>query len=138
MIDFDQSGTFRSWMRQDLGPSVGATLIPASVFPITAAGTYTLTPDVSQVTVNVAGAVTIILPSARHPSVPPIGQPGLYGNTPIVIVDVGGFAQVHPITIQAAPTETIMGFASIQITAAYGGFTLLPNSAQATWNAISP
>jgi hypothetical protein len=139
MIDFDQSGTFRSWMRQYLGPSVGWVTLPLqNVFPITAAGTYTLSPDVSQVTVNVAGAVTIILPPARHPSVPPIAQPGLYGNTPIVIVDVGGNAAAHPITIQAAPTETIMGLASIQITAAYGGYTLAPNSAQATWNAISP
>jgi hypothetical protein len=138
-VDFDKSGTYRSWVRADLGPSVGMAMLPLqNVLAITAAGTFTLTPDVTLVQVNVAGAVTIILPRAAYPPVPAIAVPGLYSGVPVVVVDVGGNAGAHPITIQPAAGETIMGLASIQITAAYGGYTLTPNSAAHTWNAISP
>lgn len=140
--DLDQGGTSRSWVNLFLGPSVGWIRVPMqSVFPITAAGTYTLDPNVSLVTVNVAGAVTIILPPATNPSNRGAAgvQPGLFADNPITIVDVGNHAQAFPITIQpSSVAETIMGLASIQITVNYGGYVLQPNSALQTWNAISP
>jgi hypothetical protein len=111
-----------------------------NVFPITAAGPYTLDPSVSLVTVNVAGAVTITLPSAIDPSYAGAGgaQPGLFANNPITIVDIGGHAFANNITIMPAPGENIMGLASIQITTDNGAFTLAPNSTQHGWNSISP
>jgi hypothetical protein len=139
MPDLDQSGTFRQWVRQNLGPSIGWVTLPLqNVLPITSAGTYTLSPDTTLVQVNVAGAVTVILPRATLPAVPAIAQPGLYGSVPIVIVDIGGNAQANPITIQPQPGETIMGLTSISLSVAYGGYTLTPNSASHLWNVISP
>lgn len=133
-IDLDQGGTFRTWLRQYLGPSVGWVLLPVqNIFPINAPGTYILAPDVTFVPVNVVGTVTIILPSSRIPAVPAGVQPGLFGNLPITIIDVGGNGSAHPITIDPNPADTIMGLSSIQITTNYGGFTLSPNSG--VWNA---
>ena len=138
--DLDQGGTYRGWVRQYLGPSVGWVSLPGqNIFPITTAGTYILTPDISLVTVNVAGAVTIKLPPASQPAVSAGVQPGLFGNVPITIVDVGGNAGANNITIQpTSVAETIMGLTQIKITVNYGGYTLKPNSALKTWNSISP
>lgn len=140
MVDLDQGGTFRGWVRQYLGPSVGWVMLPGqNILPIAVAGTYTLTPDITLVTVNVAGAVTIVLASAIQPSVSAGVQPGLFGNVPVTIVDIGGNATPHPIMIQpASGAETIMGLASISISVNYGGYTLVPNSPLKTWNSISP
>ena len=139
-LDLDQGGTPRQWVRTYLGPSVGWVDLPGTnPFPITAAGTYILSPDTTLVTVNVAGAVIIVLPSAINPLVPAGVQPALFAKTPITIVDIGNNAQAHPITIQpASGAEKIMGLASIQITVNYGGFTLLPSDAQQGWTNISP
>jgi hypothetical protein len=138
-VDFDQSGTFRQWVKHDLGPSIGLVMLPLqNVLAITSAGTFALSADTTFLQVNVAGAVTVILPRAAAPVVPAISVPGLFGNIPIVIADVGGNAQAHPITIQAQPGESVMGLASIQITVAYGAYTLAPNSSSHTWNAIAP
>ncbi len=138
--DLDQGGTSRQWVRTYLGPSIGWVDLPGTnPFPITAPGVYTLAPDTSLVTVNVAGAVTIILPSAVNPLVPAGVQPALFAKTPVTIVDIGNNAQAHPITIQpASGSENIMGLAQIQITVNYGGYTLSPNSAQQGWTSISP
>jgi hypothetical protein len=139
--DLDQGGTTRQWIRQFLGPSVGWVYAPSTnQFPITAGGTYIIDPSTNYIPVNTTGAVTIILPSAADPSYAGASgaQPGLFVNPPIVIVDTGGNAGAHPITIQPHAGETIMGLASIQITVNYGGYTLAPNSAQKTWNSISP
>lgn len=139
-LDLDQGGTNRNWINTYLGPSVGWVRAPLqNVLNITVAGTYQLDPSTSLVTVNVAGAVTIVLPSAIDPTVAAGAQPGLFVNNPITIVDIGNNAQAHPITIQpASGAETIMGLTQIQITVNYGGYTLAPNSALATWNSISP
>src|SRR5712664_961586 len=138
--DLDQGGTARQWVRTYLGPSVGWVQLPGNnPFTITVAGTYTISPDTSLVTVNVVGAVIIVLPSAIDPIVPAGVQPGLFAKTPITIVDIGGNAQAHPITIQpASVSENIMGLASIQITVNYGAFTLNPNNSQRGWTNISP
>lgn len=139
-LDLDQGGTFRGWVKQYLGPSVGWVWVPGdNILPIVAAGTVIVLPGTSLITVNVAGAVTIILPAASNPIVPAGVLPGLFANNPITIVDIGNNAQAHPITIQpVSVAETIMGLASIQITVNYGGYTLAPNSALKLWNAISP
>lgn len=138
--DLDQGGTNRQWVRSYMGPSVGWQEVPLqNILLITAPGTYTLDPSTSLVQVNVAGAVTIILPSAVTPPAGAQALPRLFAQTPITIVDIGNHAQANPITIQRNnANESIMGLASIQITVNYGGYTLQPNSAQKTWNSISP
>ncbi len=138
--DLDQGGTNRNWVKSFLGPSIGWIWTPVQNFlPITAGGTYTLDPSTNFVTINTTGSVTIKLPSAVDPAAGAGAQPGLFANPPIVIVDVGGNAQAHPITIQpVSVSETIMGLTQIQITVNFGGYTLAPNSAQSTWNSISP
>lgn len=137
--DLDQGGTNRAWVRTYLGPSVGWIWVPANnVLPLTAAGTYTIDPSTSLVTVNVAGAVVIILPSAILPASAQ-AQPGLFAQNPITIVDIGGQATAHPITIQpASSAENIMNLASISLSVNYGGYTLAPNSTLKGWNSISP
>jgi hypothetical protein len=117
-----------------MGPSVGWVYLPGrNPFEITAPGTYNITPDTSVVNVNANGAVTIMLPTALNPNAPAIGLPGLYARTAISVVDVGGFATAHPITIKPLAGETIMGLASVQITSNYGAFILSPNVAARAW-----
>jgi hypothetical protein len=142
-LDLDQGGTSRQWTKAYLGPSVGWINIPAqNILAITVAGTYQLDPSTSLVTVNTTGAVTINLPAAIDPLVGPQAQPGLFANNPITIVDIGGNAGAHPITIQPIQpnpnSETIMGLTSISLSVNFGGYTLFPNSTRKTWNSISP
>jgi hypothetical protein len=61
-----------------------------NVLPVTSAGTYTLDPSTNLVEVNVAGAVTIVLPSCQTPTAGAQAQPQLFVKNPITIVDVGG------------------------------------------------
>ncbi len=139
--DLDQGGTSRQFIRQYLGPSVGWVTVPApaaSILAITAAGTYTLQPSTTLVTVAVNGAVIINLPKAHTPSAGAQAQPGLFVQQPIVIIDTGGFSFTHPITINPAAGETIMSLASIAINTPYGGYTLKPSDALTGWSAISP
>jgi hypothetical protein len=139
--DLDQGGTARQWVRTYMGPSIGWVYLPGMVpLPvINTAGTYIIQPNTTLVQVDVAGAVTIILPSAINPGVPAVALPALYARHPITIVDIGGFAQAHPITIQpASGAENIMSLAQIQITVAYGAFTLNPSNTQSGWTNISP
>jgi hypothetical protein len=134
-LDLDQGGTAREWVMVYMGPSVGYVRAPRrSPLAIIAAGTYTLNYSTNLVEVNVAGAVTIILPSAIDPKVPAGVLPGDYVKCPITIVDIGGFAGANPITIEpASGSETILGEASIQITASYGGYSLIPSNTQQGW-----
>lgn len=139
--DYDQGGTPRQWVRTYMGPSVGWVYLPGlNPLPtITVAGTYVLQPDTTLVQVNVAGAVIIQLPTAIAPGVPAITQGSLYAKKPVTIVDIGGFAAAHPITIEpASNAENIMGLSQIQITVAYGAFTLNPSPLQKGWTNISP
>lgn len=139
-IDLDQGGTTRQWTRSYMGPSVGWIDVPLqNVLLITAAGTYAIDPSTSLIEVNTTGSVTITLPSAVTPSAGAQAQSRLFAQNPITIVDIGGHAQAANITIQRNNTnESIMGLASIQITVNFGGYTLVPNSGQKTWNSISP
>jgi hypothetical protein len=135
--DFDQSGTFRQWVRQYLGPSVGTVLVPQQIVQtITTGGSFTLDPSTNLVQVNSSGAVTITLPAASTPAAGVQAQPQLFAKVAIRIVDVGGNAAANPITIQPAAGDTILGLASIQITSNYGGFQLTPNPTARTWNSI--
>lgn len=147
--DLDQGGTNRVWVPNYLGPSIGWVWGPQeNTLAITAAGSYVLNASTSLVTINVAGLVTIYLPTAILSSV--LGnanaQPRLRVQNPITIVDIGGNAfnfniTIDPISGQPGYTgtvENIMGLSSISIAVNYGGFTLLPNSAQQGWNSISP
>ena len=138
--DLDQGGTGRQWERKYLGPSVGWVLLPGlnPFGAVTVAGTYTLSPDTTLVEVSCNGSVTLILPSAVYPTVPPVTVVGSVSKLPITIVDIGGFAANHPITIQAYAGENIVSFASIQISVNYGGYTLNPSNKQAGWSIISP
>lgn len=137
--DLDQGGTSRAWVRTYLGPSVGWQWVPANnVLPITAAGTFNIDPSTNLITVNVAGAVIIILPTAILPASAQ-AQPCLFAQNPITIVDIGGHAQASPITIKPkSVSENIVGLAQIQLTTNYGGFTLVPNSTLLGWNVVSP
>ena len=139
-LDLDQGGTSRQWQRLYLGPSVGWISAPVqNVLNITAPGTYVINPSTSLIPVNIAGAVTIILPTSIEPAAGAQAQPGLFAKNPITIVDIGGFASAHPITIQpASGAENIMGLASIMLSVTYGGYTLTPNSILKGWNAILP
>ena len=142
--DLDQGGTNRQWVNQYLGPTIGWVRTPVrnayansatNATVINAAGTYTLDLATNFVQVAVAGAVTLILPSAVPTPVGVTGaQPGLSVRAPVTIMDVGGFAAAHPITIQpVSVAETIMGLTQIQITSNYGGFILQPASRVPGW-----
>ncbi len=135
--DLDQGGTFREWVKTYLGPSVGWVYLPGSnVLPITAAGSYTLALGMSVVLVNIAGLVTLFLPTTIHPTVPAGVLPVPYADTQITVVDIGGHAKATPITIKpASVAEAIMNLAQIQITANYGSFILRPNSTLHGWTA---
>ncbi len=139
--DLDQGGTSRQFVRQYLGPSVGWVTVPApaaSILTVTAAGTFSVQSSTTLVTVNVAGEVILNLPKAHTPSSGAQALPGLFVQQPIVIIDTGGNAQAHPISIVPLGTETIMGLASISLNSNYGGYTLKPSDALNGWSVISP
>ena len=140
MVDLDQSGTSRQWLRTYLGPSVGWIERPyQNLQPITVAGTYTIDPSTNLVEVNVAGAVTIVLPSCQTPAAGAQAQPRLFASNPITVIDIGGNAATNNITIQPNNVvETVMGLSSIKIATNFGGYTLQPVPSQKTWTSISP
>ena len=138
--DLDQGGTSRQLKKQYLGPSLGWIESPAeaaSILAITSAGTYSVDPSTTLVTVNVAGAVTLNLPKAHSPA-KATGQLGLFVQNPITIVDIGGHATANPITINPNGSETIMGLSSITLSVNYGGYTLKPINDLNGWESISP
>jgi hypothetical protein len=138
-VDIDQSGTFRQWIKVYMGPSLGWVTVPQqNRLKITAAGTYILNLSTNLVEVDVAGAVTVILPSCVSSTAGAQALPGTYAQNPITIVDVGGFAAANHITIQPFGGETIMGLSSLQITVNYGGYCLQPFSDLASWNSSPP
>jgi len=120
---------------------VGWVLVPApaaSILEITAAGSYDIDPSTTLVTVNVNDDVTINLPAAHTPSAGAQAQPGLFVQNPITIVDTGGFAEAHPITIVPAAGETIVSLAQLSLLVNYGGYTLKPTNELNGWSVISP
>lgn len=136
--DLSLGGIVRQGTRIYLGPSLGWIDWPGAIYPLVAAGTYQITPGYSLITVNVAGAVTVILPTTILPTNQG-AQAALLAPQPITIVDVGGNALNNPITIEPfqGTGETIMNLNSIALNSNYGSWTLAPNAAQKTWNSIS-
>lgn len=130
-MDLDKSGFSHKAQRTYLGPSLGWTDGQQNVLAVAAGGITAIDLNITLVTVNFNGAVTIQLPKARG-----VGQNlGTLTGNPITIVDIGGFASANPITILPAPGETIMSLASIQIASMFGSFSLTPNVANGGWNA---
>ena len=124
--DLDQGGTFRQTQLVYMGPTIGWVRAANQVIlPITAAGTTTVQKGNSLITVSVnANGVVIQLPT----SIPnPAGAgaiPGDYPIVPLTIVDIGGFAASHPISILPFGAETIDGLASLSLDTPYGAFVL--------------
>jgi len=137
--DLDQGGTFREWTKVWMGPSIGWVPRPTyNVLLITAPGTYTIDRSTSNVNVNSAIGVIVVLPSTLFSVAGATAQPGTFVANPVIVTDLSGNANAAPITINPAAGDTIMGLSSIQLTANYGAFTLLPNSGLRTWNNVSP
>lgn len=133
-IDLDQGGTTRQFERRWLGPSVGWVWTPVlNRLDVTAAGTASPVNGTTLIVVNINGAVTIQLWDPSAPNPPANSLPGPFLVLPLTIVDSGGFAAAHPITILPAAGKTIIGLSSIQITAAYGVVALSPNLATGNW-----
>jgi len=139
MADLDRGGFFRPTFLQNLGPTIG--LVPTStnraLLAITAGGAYTVDVAVTYVTVNTTGSVTITLPSTINPPAGAGAVPGPFTDTPIIVVDIGGNATLHPITIQAAGGDQITGLGNITISSNYGGYALVPNADTREWNFIT-
>jgi hypothetical protein len=136
-LDLDQGGTFRQTQSVYLGPSIGWVTGPVTaILPITVAGTTTVLPGNSLITVNVNAAVTVQLPAAKSNSAGQAAVPGQALAAAIIIVDIGGFAAAHPITILPAGAETIDGQASISLSSAFGAFSLQPNVISGGWTLI--
>jgi hypothetical protein len=135
-LDLDQGGTYRQYVRRFLGPSVGWVWTPEeNILNVSSGGTTTILQGTTLVQVNVNGAVTIQLPSTKFSQTATAGAlPGTFLKLPVTVVDIGGFAAANNITILPIAGQTIMSLASIKITAAYGGFTLVPSSEHGEWN----
>ena len=135
--DLDQGGTFREWVRTYCGPSLGWVMfLVGATKDIIAAGTTNIASGTTLVRVNVAGAVTVQLPTAIVPSPPITTPPTAITGQPITIVDVGGHASTFNITILPFGTETIMGLASLTIANDYGAFVLTPDTVNGGWTNV--
>lgn len=133
-LDLDQGGTFRQKQRVYLGPSVGwVEMFNNNILPITVTGTTTLLLGTTLVLVNVNAAVTIQLPSAVASPAGAQALPGTFLARPITIVDAGGHATAHNITILPYGTELIDGLATIAILGNYGAYVLTPNTPSGGW-----
>lgn len=126
-LDLDQGGTFRQTQKIYMGPSVGWVAAPQqTVLPITVTGTYTLQRGMNLVTISANGNVTLNLPSAKATPKGPQAIPGQWVLTPVVIVDIGGFASSVTYNIVPFGTETISSLALVRLQSNYGAFVLKP------------
>jgi hypothetical protein len=117
MIDFDQSGTNPGQrVRIYNGPSLG--WVETQVRPprtITSVSTFPILPGDSVIHVNVAGAVTLLLPSVIVWVTENAYQPAVGFERSIWIKDLGGFAATFPITITPFAGQFIDLQASFQL-----------------------
>lgn len=135
-LDLDQGGTVRQSQRLYLGPSIGWILSPANnILSVTTVGTTIVLLGTTLILINVAGLVTIQLPSALASAAGAQALPGTFLGRPITVVDSGGNANptTRKITILPFGTELIDGLASIAIQAPYGAFVLTPNTPLGGW-----
>ncbi len=120
-----------------MGPSVGWVSAPSqTIVNVTVTGTTTIQRGMNLVLVSVNATATIQLPSAKQSPAGAQALPGTFVITPVVVVDAGGFAGAHTITILPFGTELIDGLASITITSAYGAYVLKPNITAGGWTLI--
>lgn len=136
-LDLDQGGTFRQTQRVYMGPSLGWVQAPSqTVLPVTAGGVTTLLRGMNLVLVNVNAAVTIQLPSSIATTAGPQAIPFQSVVVPVVVLDQGGFAAAHPITILPFGAERIDGLASISIGVAFGAYVLRPETTLGGWTLL--
>lgn len=136
--DLDQGGTFRQNQSTYLGPSIGWISTPVTaILRVSAAGTTNILNGTSLVLVSVNGSVTIQLPLAKGNAAGAGAVPGTYSANPIIVIDNGGFANAHPISILPAGAETIDGISAgsggVSISANYGAIILQPDVVNGGW-----
>ena len=135
--DLDKGGTFREWVKTYCGPTLGwVNFLVNAVLTITAGGTTTIASGTTLIRVNVAGLVTVQLPTAIVPTPAVTVPPTAFTGQPVTIVDVGGNAAANNITILPFGAETIMGLASLVITSNYGAFVLTPDTVNGGWTNV--
>jgi hypothetical protein len=121
--DLDQGGTFRQFEKVYLGASVGWAYFPtAVVLTVTAAGAVAVARGTSLITVNVAGAVTLNLPSSKVTAQP---------------LAIPSQSVLAPVTINASGSELISGLASVALSVAYGAVILRPLLDTGGWSLLS-
>ena len=121
--DLDQGGQTYQWTKVWMGPSLGWVYQQVHpILQIVAAGTYTLGPNTSVVTVNVAGLVTLNLPDVVGWLKEPVYSPMVAFERSIWIKDIGGNAGAFNITVNPFGSQTIDALVSTP-------FTLIQNRA---------
>ena len=138
--DLDQGGFFRETTRIYQGPSIGWTQGAApstSAILVTTAGTTNIQPGISLVHVNVAGSVTIQLPTSRGSPAGAGAQPGTWLQRLVSVNDLGGNAGTYPITVLPVAGETIAGSPSATISGVYGIINLLADVQNGGWSLVS-
>src|SRR5690349_11377300 len=104
--DLDQGGTFRQFQRVFMGPSVGYLLVPQqALFPIIAAGAYSIARGTNLITIAANGNVTVNLPSSKAAPQGPQAIPGQWYLSLVTVADVAGFAGANVYTINPAAGE---------------------------------
>lgn len=127
-LDLDQGGTFRQTQRVYLGPSVGWQEVPEQwLLNVTTGGNTNVARGTNMILINFNGAVTLQLPSLKASGAGAQAIPKQFAVIPIVICDVGGFAQAHPITIFSFNPETISGLFSFVLGTNFGSYVIRPN-----------
>lgn len=132
--DLDKGGVPTQWANVYLGPSLGWQR--TQIFPqqsIVVAGTTALSGGAGIVLVNVAGLVTIQLPSCTTWMQEVASQPITAFDRSIWIKDYGGNAATYNITITPNGTDTIDGQASFAIITNYNIIRLYPLLSLTGW-----
>ena len=135
--DLDQGGTFRQWVKQYMGPSVGWVSVPVdAVLNITAGGTYSIARGTSLILINVNASVTLNLPSSRAAPQGPQAIPTQWVINPVTVIDIGGFANPGTINYDIFPngSELISGLSSVRIGTPRGTVILIPILETGGWN----
>lgn len=107
-VDLDQSGQGYQQVRVYLGPSLGWALVRVKPqTPITSVGTYTVQAGDCLLLVNVAGLVTVQLPSVASWVKETANNPSTGFERLLWIKDFGGNASAFNITIAPNGTDKI-------------------------------
>jgi hypothetical protein len=134
-LDLDQGGTIRQLQNVYMGPSIG--WVPAAfaaLLNVITAGPISILTGNSLILVSFNGAVVLNLPKAKGNAAGAGAVPGTFIQTPVTIVDAGGFASgTNTITINAAVGEAIDGLSTIQIVSPFGAYVLTPNITSGGW-----